>query len=276
MLKGDSNTGVFLWNFQFLRTSFTPVDTGRKLKVHKTFRRCPGRLLNVSCTFNLRPVSAGMKTTASAPNLVRYNVAFVNWSTVFTEGKLPLQLNISTETRAKKFTNSLICIDLTYRNLFIKYCEILIPVAIGKCPVFTENIFLWISDVLLPPSNSANIYLFNANNGNSRKRCEICSKLTMKRPEQNNWRGSGVFIVNFMHISHLFLKFLLLTLNKLRKCNWNKYSSVRKMVNAVLRKLCFFYAKRCLYSNTRRKTSKIFRYSFIAMDVENNRLYKGI
>ena len=36
-----------------------PVDTGRKLNVHKTFRRCPGRLLNVLCTFNLRTVSTG-------------------------------------------------------------------------------------------------------------------------------------------------------------------------------------------------------------------------
>ena len=34
-----------------------PVDTGRKLNVHKTFRRCPRRLLNVLCAFNLRPVS---------------------------------------------------------------------------------------------------------------------------------------------------------------------------------------------------------------------------
>ena len=34
-----------------------PLDTGSKLKVHKTFRRRPGRLLNVLCTFNLRPVS---------------------------------------------------------------------------------------------------------------------------------------------------------------------------------------------------------------------------
>ena len=32
------------------------VDTGRKLNVHKTFKRRPGRLLNVLCTFNLRPV----------------------------------------------------------------------------------------------------------------------------------------------------------------------------------------------------------------------------
>ena len=31
-----------------------PVGTGRKLNVHKTFRRRPGRLLNVLCTFNLR------------------------------------------------------------------------------------------------------------------------------------------------------------------------------------------------------------------------------
>ena len=34
-----------------------PVDTGRKSNVHKTFRRRPGRLLSILCTFNLRPVS---------------------------------------------------------------------------------------------------------------------------------------------------------------------------------------------------------------------------
>ena len=35
------------------------LDTGRKLNVHKTLRRRPGRLLNVLCTLNLRPVSRG-------------------------------------------------------------------------------------------------------------------------------------------------------------------------------------------------------------------------
>ena len=34
-----------------------PVDTRRKLNVHKAFRRRPGRLLNVLYAFNLRPVS---------------------------------------------------------------------------------------------------------------------------------------------------------------------------------------------------------------------------
>ena len=36
-----------------------PANTGRKLNVHKTFRRRPGRLLNVLCAFNLRSVSMG-------------------------------------------------------------------------------------------------------------------------------------------------------------------------------------------------------------------------
>ena len=61
---------------------------------------------------------------------------------------------------------------------------------------------------------SAKIYLFKVNNRNTRKRHEICSNLTLKTPERRQWRRSGVFIVNFGHISHLFLVFLLLTLNK--------------------------------------------------------------
>ena len=39
-------------------------------------------------------------------------------------------------------------------------------------------------------------------------------KLTMKTPERSQCRGSVVFIVNFEHISHLALVFLLLTLNR--------------------------------------------------------------
>ena len=37
-----------------------PIDTGRKLNVHKIFKRWPGRLLNVLCTLHLRPVSTGL------------------------------------------------------------------------------------------------------------------------------------------------------------------------------------------------------------------------
>ena len=69
----------------------------------------------------------------------------------------------------------------------------------------------WISTDITSP---ANIYLFKDNNRNTTKRCEICSKLTLKTPEWFWWRRSGVFIVNFKHISQLFLVFLLLILNK--------------------------------------------------------------
>ena len=52
--------------------------------------------------------------------------------------------------------------------------------------------------------------MFKVNNRNTRTRYEICSKLKAKTPEG---RG-GVFIVNFEHISHIFLAFLLLTLRR--------------------------------------------------------------
>ena len=45
----------------------------------------------------------------------------------------------------------------------------------------------------------ANIYLLRVNNRNTRKKCEICSKLTINTPEQRY----GVFIVTFGYISHL-------------------------------------------------------------------------
>ena len=60
----------------------------------------------------------------------------------------------------------------------------------------------------------ASIYFFKVNNLDTRKKCEICSKLKIKRAERRHWRHSGVFIVNFEHISPLFLVFLLLTLNR--------------------------------------------------------------
>ena len=56
------------------------------------------------------------------------------------------------------------------------------------------------------------IYLLKVSNRNTRTRCEVCSELTTKTPERRHCR-SGVFIVNFEHISHLVPVFLLLTLN---------------------------------------------------------------
>ena len=60
---------------------------------------------------------------------------------------------------------------------------------------------------------SANIHLLKANNRNT-KRCDICSELTLMTSERRHRRRSSVFICNFEHISHLFLVFLSLNLNK--------------------------------------------------------------
>ena len=53
-------------------------------------------------------------------------------------------------------------------------------------------------------NSPAGIYLLKVNNRNTRIWCEICSKLTIKTPERH---CSGVFVVNFEHISHLNLVF---------------------------------------------------------------------
>ena len=49
----------------------------------------------------------------------------------------------------------------------------------------------------------ANNYLFKVNNRNTRKRCEICSKLTIKT--RKTWTSFCFFTVNFEHVSNLFL-----------------------------------------------------------------------
>ena len=57
--------------------------------------------------------------------------------------------------------------------------------------------------------------MLKVNNRSTKARCGICSKLTIKTPERRQWHLSGVFIVNFEHISHLVLvrEFLFLTYN---------------------------------------------------------------
>ena len=72
-------------------------------------------------------------------------------------------------------------------------------------PVWNKVLKVWddaakISSKFFYNKNPANIYWFNVNNWNTRKRCETCSKSTIK----SHYCRSGIFIVNFEHISHLF------------------------------------------------------------------------
>ena len=68
--RGDGYWQIYVFKIIFFGFCFAinkrsffechyPLDTGRKLNVYKTFKRRPGRLLKVLCTFNLHPVSRG-------------------------------------------------------------------------------------------------------------------------------------------------------------------------------------------------------------------------
>ena len=60
---------------------------------------------------------------------------------------------------------------------------------------------------ITPTSND----MLKVNYRNARPRCEMFSNLAIKTPERRQWCHSGAFIVNFEHISHHALVFLLLT-----------------------------------------------------------------
>ena len=50
-------SGHFVETHNFCRVSIKLTGYNRKLNVHKTFRKCLECLLNILCTFKLRPVS---------------------------------------------------------------------------------------------------------------------------------------------------------------------------------------------------------------------------
>ena len=93
-------------------------------------------------------------------------------------------------------------------------------------------------------SNPVGIYQLKVNNWNTRTRYEICSKLTIKTRSR-----SGVFIINFLHISHLVLVLLLLTLNmQLPAGVW--YCRCTKYI--------WFKNKRTIYSDSKRSCFLLF------------------
>ena len=85
-----------------------------------------------------------------------------------------------------------------------------------QSPVFQEETdYLYRHSRDSTKANPTGNYMFKVNNRNTRKRCKICSKLTIKTPERSHCRRAGAFIINFEQISYLFLVFLLLNLKKL-------------------------------------------------------------
>ena len=79
----------------------------------------------------------------------------------------------------------------------------------GRCFCQNQNIVFRLVIYLSILCNCpANIYLFKVNNRNTRKRCEISLKIAINTSESRQRRRSGVLILNFEHLSSIFLVFL--------------------------------------------------------------------
>ena len=112
------------------------------------------------------------------------------------------------------------------------------------------------NDIYTSKNFPTNIYLFRVNNSNTRKRCEICSKLTIKSPQ----RRSTVFIVNFEHVSHLFTPFSSVStvgFEQVNICWVPPYQFMNVEIN-----YCCNYIRRC--------TKILVKWLFIKMPVIRN------
>ena len=120
---------------------------------------------------------------------------------------------------AKVFANSAVCKNMRTGNLQHTFYNILpdyesIPKYIIGDPTLLLTLYCMKEFRYCIENNPAGIYLLKVNNRNTWTRYEIYSELTMKTPERRQLGRCGVFIVNFEHISHLVLIFILLTLSR--------------------------------------------------------------
>ena len=82
---------------------------------------------------------------------------------------------------------------------------------------------------------SLNWHIFKVNNRNTRTRCEMSWKLTIKTPEWCHWHCSGVFIVNFEQVKASWEQTFNLRLHHLNNLNHNnKYFTVNDLPVSIL------------------------------------------
>ena len=94
---------LFKANFPFCFNGFLllyPLDTVQKLNVHQTFRKRPGRLLNVLCTFNLSPVSRGSGNFCRVVQgiVIKRNICLVRVRNHFLNAEIMMHLRFSRES----------------------------------------------------------------------------------------------------------------------------------------------------------------------------------
>ena len=131
-----------------------------------------------------------------------------NWSSICLPGNSTDETELVTWTIKQKVSHVMYTsfLSSTIPWNLSKFIIILLP---------THKPFPMNHSIIIPVFN----YVPKNNNRNSRKRCEICLKLTIKTPEQRQWHLSLVFSIKVEYIRYLFLMLLLLTLTLFKDQN---------------------------------------------------------
>ena len=123
----------------------------------------------------------------------------------------------SSQVKIKKKTSNTVEIYQSSRKqrCFVYICQI-------KLIAFTASVSSYHLEKVLNMNLGVINYMLKVNDWNTRARCEICSRLSIKTLERPHWGRSGVFIFNFENISRRSLVFLLLTLSRLILAEYEK------------------------------------------------------
>ena len=76
------------------------------------------------------------------------------------------------------------------------------------CKIYMRKEFDLVSFQECPSSKYMTQMQIQVSDGNNGKRCQMCSKLSIKTLERHHCCRSGVFLFSFEHISHLFVVLL--------------------------------------------------------------------
>ena len=114
-------------------------------------------------------------------------------------------------TKVKNLKFSVFSLFMSKQSFICCYIVCMtVPVAISNL----QMLLFWYSVDSSHQAFTWSEKIFNRDSRNSRTRCKICSKLSIKTPKQYHWCHSCVFIVSFEHISLIVLTFLLVTLSR--------------------------------------------------------------
>ena len=143
------------------------------------------------------------------------------------------------------FVLKIFATELSFRNLMLGEWRMKISSPTKIVPAHRAIYFSQLVKAHLLPKTIVSqaqltFFFLEFSNHNSSTKCEISSKLTTETPERHQWH-SGVFIVIFEHIWHVFLLFLLLTYIEQVNARRNTTKETQTLKKRILLNSTFIY-----------------------------------